>query len=332
MKKSKKRKVLITGGAGYVGSRLIPKLIKENFSVIVYDTFWYGRHVLPGDKDETLKCVQGDIRDIQKLENLFEDVSDVIHLACISNDPSFDLNPALGRSINLDAFEPLVKLAKINGVTRFIYASSSSVYGVKLEENVTEDLTTNPLTDYSRFKVDCENILMEFIASDFTCTIIRPATICGFSPRQRFDLSVNILTNHAINNNKITVYGGSQFRPNIHIEDMVDCYIALLNADPKVINSKIYNIGTDNLTMDSIATEVQKYLPRAKIVHEGTNDLRSYRINSAKIEKEIGFRCRRKVGDAIQELVEAFRKNIFQDSLQNSIYFNIKRMQELGIE
>lgn len=311
--------------------RLVPSLISNGYEVVAVDTYWYGREVLDSIPNEALRIKELDIRDVTALTEAMHEVTDVIHLACISNDPSFDLNPELGKSINLDAFEPLVQVARNSGVRRFIYASSSSVYGVKGEERVTEDLSLEPLTDYSKFKAICEEILLNYQSNDFLCTVLRPATVCGWSPRQRFDLSVNILTNHAINNGKIKVFGGSQYRPNIHIEDMVDAYLLTLKSSDKSVNGKIFNVGADNLSLDQIANEVSGYTGVTNIVHEPTDDLRSYRIDSKKICEELGFEFKRNVGKAVSDLVNAFKEDKFTDSMNNPLYFNIRRMKELNV-
>src|ERR1035437_2181409 len=213
-------KIFITGGAGYVGSVLVPKLLSKGYEVTVLDLMIYGEDVLP--VHQNLNSIKGDIRDQKLLKEIIPGHDAVIHLACISNDPSFELNPHLGKSINLDAFEPLVDISKQSGVKRFIYASSSSVYGIKEESNVHEGMKLEPLTDYSIFKAACEQILEKYRSNDFTTLTIRPATVCGYSPRLRLDLTVNILTNLAVNKGEITVFGGEQKRPNIHIEDMTD--------------------------------------------------------------------------------------------------------------
>lgn len=321
----------MTGAGGYVGSKLVPALLVNGFSVTALDTFWYGKEVLRGEASDSLRLQQIDIRNEQAVSDAMKGVSCVIHLACISNDPSFDLNPELGKSINLDAFEPLVRCALNSGVKRFIYASSSSVYGVKTEERVTEELELEPLTDYSKYKAICEQILFKYASDDFVCTILRPATVCGWSPRQRFDLSVNILTNHAINTNTIRVFGGSQYRPNIHIDDMVDAYLLTLTASNELVNGKVFNVGSENLSLDQIALEVSKYTGVTNLIHEPTNDLRSYRIDSEKICNELGFTFKRSVGTAVSDLVRAFGENRFIDSMKNPLYFNIKRMKELEI-
>ena len=202
------QQVLVTGGAGYVGAILVPKLLQAGYGVKVIDLYLYGKDVLNAVKDHPhLEEIEGDIRDRQLLEKIMPGCDAVIHLACISTDPSFELDPDLGRSINYDAFFDLVDVAKDAGVKRFIYASSSSVYGIKEIENVTEDLPLMPLTDYSRYKALCEEVLLSKREPGFVTLVLRPATVCGYSPRQRLDLVVNILTNHAINNGKITVFG-----------------------------------------------------------------------------------------------------------------------------
>jgi nucleoside-diphosphate-sugar epimerase len=305
--------------------------MREGYDVVAVDTFWYGREAIDSTPTESLLVREVDIRDLASLSKVMYGVTDVIHLACISNDPSFDLNPKLGQSINLDAFEPLVKLSINSGVRRFIYASSSSVYGVKEEEKVTEELSLEPLTDYSKYKAICEDVLLRYASSNFVCTVLRPATVCGWSPRQRFDLSVNILTNHAVNNGQIKVFGGTQYRPNIHMEDMVDAYLLTLNARESIVNSEVFNVGSDNLSMNQIAEEVSRNTGVDRIIHEPTDDLRSYRIDSSKISKALGFRFRRNVGSAVIDLVKAFNEKKFQDSMNNAMYFNIKRMKELEI-
>jgi nucleoside-diphosphate-sugar epimerase len=328
---SGKRKIFVTGAGGYVGARLVPRLLEQGYEVLAADTYWYGKNVLMNQSQENLEIIELDIRNQSGLAGIMEGVTDVIHLACISNDPSFDLNPELGKSINLDAFKPLVQISKKSGVKRFIYASSSSVYGVKEEERVTEDLSLKPLTDYSKYKAMCEEILFDFESSEFACTVLRPATVCGWSPRQRFDLSVNILTNHAINNKRIKVFGGSQYRPNIHIEDMVDAYLLILSSPIGKINGEIFNVGADNLSMDQIAEQVAINTGIKEIIHEATDDLRSYRIDSTKITSQLGFDFKRNVGVAVRDLVDAFNSNKFNDPLNNPLYFNIKRMKDLDV-
>ncbi|MBL6599325.1 MAG: SDR family oxidoreductase [Alphaproteobacteria bacterium] len=329
-------KVLITGGAGYVGSRLIPQLLELGHEVTVYDILYYGSGFLPMDHPR-LNVVGGDLRDIEKLSAALDGIEMVIHLACISNDASFVLDEMLSETVNFDAFEPLVVAAKQAGVRRFIYASTSSVYGVSEVPNVTEDHPLVPLTLYNKFKGMCEPLLFKHQSEDFTCVTIRPATLCGYAPRQRLDLSVNILTNHAVNRGKITVFGGTQLRPNLNIQDMCDLYKLLLEIDAEKIAGQTFNAGYQNMSIMDIALLVQdivqKEVPgREKIEIETTpsDDLRSYHINSDKITRTIGFKPRHTVEDAIRELCVAFREGKLPGSLEDDKYFNVQRMKALN--
>ena len=325
------QQVLVTGGAGYVGAVLVPKLLAAGYRVRVLDLFLYGDHVLDAVReDANLDLVKGDLRDANVVKSAVNGCDAVIHLACISNDPSFELDPDLGKSINYDAFRPLVEAARDSGVQRFIYASSSSVYGVKSEPDVTEQLTTEPLTDYSRFKAMCEDVLREYQADDFTTVTLRPATVCGYSPRLRLDLTVNILTNHAINNGRIRVFGGSQFRPNLHIEDMTDLYLQLLELPKASVAGKIWNAGHDNLSVMSIAERVRDVIGQedVDIVTEPTDDLRSYRVSSELIRRDIGYRPKRGIDDAIRDLAAAFARGEIPDPMGDERYYNVKLMQQ----
>ena len=325
------KSIYITGGAGYVGAMLAPKLLDEGYQVTVLDLMIYGKEVLK--PHPRLKVVTGDIRDEALLMKTIVGHDAVIHLACISNDPSFELNPNLGKSINLDAFEPLVRISKSSGVQRFIYASSSSVYGVKEEKDVHEGMTLEPLTDYSRFKADCEKILAKYESSDFTTTTIRPATVCGYSPRQRLDVVVNILTNLAFHKREISVFGGQQLRPNIHIADMVDAYIAVLRAPKEKIAGEIFNAGTENQSVLELAQIVRSVMgDDVKLVATPTNDNRSYHISSKKIEDKIGFKPSHTIADAVRDLKVALENQVLKDSLNNNQYFNIKVMQSINLK
>jgi nucleoside-diphosphate-sugar epimerase len=324
-------KVYITGGAGYVGAILVPELLKEGYIITVLDLMMYGENVLPEHKNLTI--LKGDIRDIELLKRTIPGHDAVIHMACISNDPSFELNPDLGKSINLDAFEPLVKISKESGVSRFIYASSSSVYGVKEEKDVHENMTLEPLTDYSKFKADCEKILTPYQSDSFTTVTIRPATVCGYSPRQRLDVVVNILTNLAYHKREISVFGGKQLRPNIHIKDMADAYLALLKAPKEKIAGEIFNAGTENQTVLELAETVQKVIgDDVKLVATPTNDNRSYHISSKKIAEKLGFVPTHSIKEAVEDLKEAFDKGLLPDSMNGEQYFNIKKMQNIHLQ
>ena len=277
--------------------------------------------------------IKGDIRDIGLLKKSIPGSDALIHLACISNDPSFELNPNLGKTINLDAFEPLVKISKLSDVKRFIYASSSSVYGVKKEKDVHEGMSLEPLTDYSKFKADCEKILQKYQSDDFTTTTIRPATVCGYSPRQRLDVVVNILTNLAFHKREISVFGGKQFRPNIHISDMVDAYIALLRAPKDKIAGEIFNVGTENQSVLELAKTVQAVMGKdVKLVATPTNDNRSYHISSKKITDKIGFVPSHTIAEASQDLKHALEQGLLPNSLTDERYFNIRRMQNIELK
>ena len=324
-------KIFITGGAGYVGSALVEKLLELGHHVTIYDLLIYGSDFLV--KNKNLKIIQGDIRNYKKLQKEILGHSICIHLACISNDPSFELNPQLGKEINLDSFEPLVKIAKNEGIKKFIYASSSSVYGIKEEKNVTEDLPLKPLTDYSKYKAKCEETLDLYGSDTFTVCTLRPATVCGFSKRQRLDVIVNILTNLAFHTRKIKIFGGSQLRPNIHINDMVSAYICLIDAKDKIINRKIYNVGSSNFTVEEIAYKVKKVIgDDVKFEYIKSEDDRSYHINSKKILDELKFKTNFSIEDAVKDLKDAFEKKIFSDTLENEMFFNIKKMKNINLK
>jgi nucleoside-diphosphate-sugar epimerase len=324
------KKVFITGGAGYVGAIMVPHMLEQGFRVTVLDLMIYGEHVLP--KHKNLNAVKGDIRDKDLLKKLIPGHDIVIHLACISNDPSFELNPALGKSINLDAFRPLVEISKNSNVKRFFYASSSSVYGIKEEPNVHEEMELEPLTDYSIFKADCEKILAEYQSDSFTTSTIRPATVCGYSPRQRLDVVVNILTNLAYHKREISIFGGDQLRPNIHIKDMVEAYMVLIRAPKEKIAGQIYNAGYENHSVRSIAETVKNTVgDDVKLVTSYSDDNRSYHVSSRKIQTELGFEAKFTIQNAVEDLCKAFDKGLLPNSLDNEMYFNIKRMNNLEL-
>ena len=328
------KQVLVTGGAGYVGAVLVPKLLDQGYRVKVLDLFIYGQQVLDPVKDHPgLEQIKGDIRDRALLERALPGCDAVIHLACISNDPSFELDPDLGKSINYDSFFDLVDVSKDSGVRRFVYASSSSVYGIKDEQEVTEELSLQPLTDYSKYKAMCEDVLLKKQEPGFVPLILRPATVCGYSPRLRLDLIVNILTNHAVNNRQITVLGGDQMRPNIHIDDVTELYTKSLEWPDEAIDGKVFNAGHDNHPVTEIANITRRVVgDDVTIQTKPTDDHRSYRISSEKIKTELGFVPQRSIQHAVEDLVEAFNLGKIPNSLNESYYYNIKRMQDLGLK
>ena len=328
--------VLVTGGAGYCGSVLVPQMLDMSYRVTVYDIQYYGCDFLPLE-NPNLTVIQGDIRDIEKLEPLMADVDAVLHLACISNDASFELDENLSTSVNMDAFEPIVLAAKKAGVKRFVFASTSSVYGISEEPDVKEDHPLVPLTLYNKFKGLCEPILFKHTDKNFIGVVYRPATVCGYGPRQRLDLSVNILTNLAVNKGNITVFGGSQLRPNLHIQDYADLCKTLLEAPDEKIANEIFNCGYENMSIMKIAETVKKVVAEEfpdkdeiGIEVTSSDDLRSYHINSDKVTEVIGFKPQYSVADAIRGLCQAFREGKLPNSLDDNKYFNVRTMKKIG--
>jgi len=328
-------RICVPGGAGYVGSKLVPELLKKH-EVVVLDLFLYGEDVFKEHKNNPrLTQIKGDVRDLIAVEKALENCDAVIHLACISNDPSFELNPSLGKSINLDAFEPFVKLAKKKGVKRVVFASSSSVYGVKSEPNVVEEMSLEPLTDYSKFKADCETSLLKHATDDFVCTILRPATVCGYAPRQRLDVVVNIFANLAYNTGKVKVMGGGQMRPNIHIDDMVRAYVHVLESPKEKVKSQIFNVGYHNHTVLQLGQMVKEIVGKKKTVEiaiEPTSDNRSYQVSSGKISRVLGFTPKYTIEDAVESMLQAFEKGMLPNSLEDMRYFNIKTMKAINLK
>lgn len=322
------RRVLVTGGAGYVGSSLVPALLARGYEVVVLDLYLYGQDLFAAERGPALREIVGDIRDPEAVATALEGVDAVIHLACISNDPSYDLDPALGRSINYDAFRPLVRAAKAAGVRRFVYASSSSVYGVKAERDVHEDLPLEPLTDYSKYKALCETVLAEERVPGFTTVTVRPSTVCGWSRRLRLDLVVNILAAHAWHNRRIKVFGGDQMRPNIHIADMVGVYLDLLEQPDAAIDGDVFNAGYENRTVRELAEVVRNTVGGSIDVEiVPTDDNRSYHVSSAKMRRVLGFAPQFTIEDAVKDLCDAFASGKV-GAMNDPLYHNIQRMRE----
>lgn len=332
-------RVAVLGGAGYVGAVLVPALLEDGYHVRVLDLYIYGREPLdPVAGHPRLEQVAGDVRDQDVVRSVVDGCDALIHLACISNDPSVELDPDLSRSVNFDSFGPVVRISREAGVRRFVFASSGSVYGVSDSPQVTEAHPLVPVSLYNTYKAMCEPVLLEHRTADFVPVIVRPATICGYSPRQRLDLTVNILTNHAVNSGRITVFGGLQMRPNLHMQDMVDLYRLLLRLPDERIAGEIFNAGYQNHTVAETARlireVVREELPEkgdVEIVTTPSDDIRSYRINSDKIRDRLGFVPRRTIQDGARDLVRAFREGRLPDSLTDPRYFNIRRMKEVRL-
>lgn len=329
------KNIFVTGGAGYCGSLLVPQLLDQGYNVTVYDLMYFGDAFFPKDHPR-LVAINGDIRDTAKLAAAMQGQDAVLSLACISNDASFELNERLSTTINLDAFEPMVIAAKKAGVKRFAYASSSSVYGVSDKPNVTEDHPLVPLTLYNKYKGMCEPLLLKHTDDKFVGVIFRPATVCGYAPRLRLDLSVNILTNHAITNNKITVFGGSQLRPNLHVQDYADLCKLLLTAPSEKIANQIFNCGYQNMTIMEIAQMVKKVVEQEfpekapiEIVTTPTDDNRSYHINSDKIKNVLGFTPKHTIEEAVRDLCRAFREGKIVDSFADDRFYNVRTLKKL---
>ena len=331
------KRILVTGGAGYKGCVLVPKLLEAGYEVVVYDLMLFGSDGLPAHPKLTV--VKGDIRDIPAYTAALAGVDGVIHMACISNDPSFELDEELSRSINYDCFEPLVVASKQAGVKRFIYVSSSSVYGVSEAPEVTEEHPLIPLTLYNKYKGLCEPLLFKHQSPDFLCVTLRPATVCGYSPRMRFDLTINILTNHAVNRRLVTVFGGAQKRPNIHVDDVTELYVKMLEYPAALVAGETFNVGYENFTVSQLAEFVkqvveEEYPEKApiQITTTPSNDNRSYHVSSRKIFEKLGWKPKRSIEDAVRGLCAAFKDGRFKDTMTDESFVNVKVVKKLGLK
>lgn len=329
--------LLITGGSGYVGSRLTFDLLKNNkdIKIINYDLSLFGKAHLP--KNNNYFYIEKDIRDKKSFkETLIKyNIDTVLHLACISNDPTFTLKGEISKKINYDCFEDLVKESKNSGVKKFIYASTCSVYGVSDSPNVTESSKLVPITEYNKYKALCEPILQDYLDNNFEGIIIRPATVCGLSEKMRFDLSVNILTNFAYFKNYINVFGGEQYRPNIHIDDMCSLYKQLINMSITLYNGQIYNAGHQNLKIMEIAKLVKQVMKEnyhrdIDIRVTQSEDIRSYQINSDKIQNDLNFKFKKNVRNAIEDLCQAFATEKIVDSFSDK-WINLKVLEKVNL-
>lgn len=311
------KNILITGGTGYVGTLLTETLLKEGHKITVVDTMWFGNYL---EEHKNLTLIKTDILNIDSIP--MEGIDTIFHLANIANDPTGDLNSKLTWEVNVLASKLLVEKAIKSGVKQFIYASSGSVYGVKEEDQVTEDLDLIPISDYNKTKMVSERVFLSY-KDQINTVIIRPATVCGYSKRMRLDVSVNMLTMQALTNKKITVFGGNQTRPNIHIQDMVNVYLHFLENNTL---TGIYNAGFENISILDIAQKVANKI-NAEIIVSESNDPRSYRLNSDKLLLT-GFKPQFTVQTAIDEITENYNKGILKDEDK---YYNLKIMKELGL-
>ena len=307
-------KLLVTGACGYKGHVLIPKLLGRGYRVVALDIMWFGNYLVP---HPNLEIVHADVRDIDAIN--LDGIDGIIHLSSIANDPCGDLDPKLTWEVSALATMQLADKAKRHGVKRFIYASSGSVYGIKDELQVTEDLELKPISEYNKTKMVSERVLLSY-SGDMVVQIVRPATVCGMSPRMRLDVSVNLLAMQALSNGKITVFGGAQTRPNIHIDDITDVYLHLIDH-PEVTG--IYNAGFENISILDIAKIVTKYIPVEIVVTEST-DPRSYRVNSDRLAST-GFKPKKSVEHAVKEIIAAFRAGLLKDEDR---FYNLKWMEQ----
>ncbi len=308
-------KLLVTGGCGYKGTVLIPKLLARGHDVVALDTMWFGNFLAPHPR---LTVIEGDVRDTDKID--LDGVTAIIHLSSVANDPCGDLDPKLTWEISALATMQLADKAVRHGVERFLYASSGSVYGIKDEPHVTEDLELKPISEYNKTKMVAERVLLSY-GDKMVVQMVRPATVCGYSPRMRLDVSVNLLTMQALAKGEITVLGGKQTRPNIHIDDITDVYLHFLD-NPQV--QGIYNAGFENLSIMEIAERIAARVG-AKITVKESNDPRSYRVNSDKL-LATGFKPRKTVNDAIGEICDVVKSGVLKDEDR---YYNLRWMQKM---
>ena len=310
--------ILVTGGCGYKGTVLIPKLLARGHKVRVLDIMWFGNFLAP---HANLSVIQGDVRHIDQIP--LDGIDTIIHLSSVANDPCGDLDPKLTWEISALATMQLADKAVRTGVRQFIYASSGSVYGIKEEDQVTEDLELKPISEYNKTKMVAERVLLSY-ADKMAVQIIRPATVCGYSPRMRLDVSVNMLTMQALSNRKITVFGGKQVRPNIHIDDITDVYLYMLDHPE---HAGVFNAGFENISILDIAERVAEQV-EAEIIVTESNDPRSYRVNSDKL-LATGFRPKKTVNDAIREIIQKHRSGELKDEER---FYNLKSMQRGAVK
>jgi nucleoside-diphosphate-sugar epimerase len=308
--------ILVLGGCGYIGSVLVESLLKNKKNKVrVFDTQWFGNYL---KKNKKLKIIKGDIRNIQKLS--FRNTDAIIHLANIANDPMVELDPSLSWDINVLSIKFIIEKAIKNRVKKFIFSSSGSVYGVKKEKKVTENLSLKPISIYNKTKMIAERVLISY-ADKIKIYCIRPATVCGLSPRMRFDVSVNMLTLQALNKGVINVFGGNQIRPNIHIKDLTRVFEHFLY---KNLKPGIYNAGFENLSVKNIAKKIQKKI-KSKIFYSKSNDIRSYRLDSTKLIIS-GFKKKYSISIAVDEIAKNYKEGKIRERSNNYSVLWLKKI------
>lgn len=311
-------RIALTGGCGYTGSVLTKKLLMHGFKVTVIDTMWFGNYLPPHSNLEIIKSDIGDVKSFN-----LKGFDSLIHLANIANDPGVELNQTLSWEVNVLGSQLLIERAIEDGVKQIIYASSGSVYGIKYEDRVTEELELVPISTYNKTKMVSERVILSYL-DNIAIHIIRPATVCGLSPRMRFDVSVNLLTLQAFKNSKLTVFGGDQIRPNIHIDDLTDVYIHFI--ENPTLSSGVYNAGFENLSILNIANLVASKI-KTDIEIIDSNDPRSYRLDSSKLLKT-GFAPKKTVSNAIDEILDSLKSNEVSDRPE---WQTVKWMQKIGL-
>ena len=324
------QKILVTGGAGYIGAVLVPELLEEGHQVTVFDAFLYGTD--PSSDPivhERCERIRGDIRDFAVVDAVLEKggFDAVIHLAAISNDPSSELDHEVTESVNLRAVDHLMRVAKKLGVRRFLYASSASVYGIKEDEDVTEELSLDPITIYAKCKAEGEKILNSLVDDSFVGVSVRSATVCGYSPRLRLDLTINLLTDQALTDHRIRVFGGAQMRPNVHILDLTAFYRMLLTAPADKISGRAFNVSRKNASVMALAEMIRDELDSSLPIDTvPSDDPRSYHLSADRARRELGFEPQHDLVIAVRELREAYRSGRVSDS-RSSIYRNVAWMK-----
>lgn len=326
------KKILVTGGAGYLGAVLVRKLLERHYYVRILDQLIFGKESVQDLlSHKNFDLVVGTIEDEYIVNKSLQDIDVVIHLACVSNDPCCELDPELTYKVNYLSTERLLELSKQAGVKRFIFASSASVYGASADALVTENSPTTPVSLYAKTKLNCEKFILEGSTDNFSTCCLRKATLYGYSPRMRFDLVVNIMTAMAINQGKIAINGGDQWRPLLHVNDAADAYITCLEAPESKINRQIFNVGSENFRIRDVADCVKEVFPNIEVVESYTVDKRSYRASFDKISNILGFESKNNVKKGIIEIKEAFDKNLITNYMDLN-YYNIKRVMKLGFD